>query len=267
MSQLLLFQLQQGIQIYLLVLVRISALLAVAPFWSSRTIPVQIRVFFSLFFSLVVLPLIIGHATVAVPDIFSFSLLIIQELLLGLVLGLVAALLFYSIQVAGQVIDIQMGFGMINVLDPQSGAQAPLLGNIYYLIALVLFLLVDGHHYLLQVLVDSFYFYPPGTIMFSQQLWYDLSHLFSQILIFALRLALPVAGVLFLLDIALGVVARAVPQMNVFILGIPVKILVGIWAIICTIPLLMQVLQLLLHGIFEDIALLLGALGSGNVVR
>ena len=123
-----------------------------------------------------------------------YVLLVVKETVFGLLLGVTSLILFHAIQAAGQIIDTQMGFGMVNVLDPQSGMQVPLLGNFFYLFATMLFLLSDGHHYLLMALTRSFRLIPPGTLSFPVSLWSNLGGLFTQILAFALQIALPVAG-------------------------------------------------------------------------
>lgn len=251
--------LQESLPVFLLILTRISAMLTTAPFWSSRTISPQVKIFFSLLLSLALLPLVREEAPPITWHI-SYALLVVKETVFGLLLGITSLILFHAIQAAGQIIDTQMGFGMVNVLDPQSGMQAPLLGNFFYLFATMLFLLSDGHHHLLMALSRSFRLIPPGTLTFPVSLWSDLGELFAQILSFALQIALPVAGVLFLTDVALGIVARTVPQMNVFVLGIPVKILIGMGTILATLPLFATVLRLLFRQIFTNLELLLQAL-------
>jgi flagellar biosynthetic protein FliR len=251
---------QEGLQVFLLILTRIGAMLTTAPFWSSRTISPQVKIFFSLLLSLALLPMV-QEQTPPITWGLPYVLLVVKETVLGLLLGVTSLILFHAIQAAGQIIDTQMGFGMVNVLDPQSGMQVPLLGNFFYLFATMLFLLSDGHHYLLMALTRSFRLIPPGTLSFPVSLWSNLGGLFTQILAFALQIALPVAGVLFLTDVALGIVARTVPQMNVFVLGIPVKILVGMGTILVTLPLFATVLRLLFQQIFANLELLLRAMG------
>lgn len=250
--------LQEGLQVFLLILTRIGAMLITAPFWSSRTISPQVKIFFSLLISLVLLPMV-WEQTPSVTWGLLYALLVVKETVFGLLLGVTSLILFHAIQAAGQIIDTQMGFGMVNVLDPQAGMQVPLLGNFFYWLATMLFILSDGHHYLLMALTRSFRVIPPGSLAFPVSLWSDLGGLFTQILAFSLQIALPVAGVLFLTDIALGIVARTVPQMNVFVLGIPVKILVGIGTILITLPLFTTLLRLLFRQIFSNLELLLQA--------
>lgn len=252
--------LQEGLQLFLLVLTRIGALISTAPFWSGKVIPMQVKIYLTILTSAALLPLVWE----LVPSVSTGSpfyiLMVIRETLLGLILGLASVLLFNAIQVAGQIIDTQMGFGMVNVLDPQSGTQIPMMGNFYYLIALLLFILSDGHHYLLTAVTRSFILVPPGTITsFPTHVWQDVTGLLAQILVFALQIALPVAGVLFLTDIALGIIARTVPQMNVFVLGIPIKILAGIFTIFFVLPLYAVSLRFLFRQIFATIDLLLRA--------
>lgn len=264
MVELLLLLLQEGLQVFLLILARVGALLAVAPFWGSRIIPVQVRVCFTLILSLALLPLVWQQQPAIPAQFLSYSFLVVREVLFGLVLGLASLLLFSAIQVAGQIIDTQMGFGMVNVLDPQSRVQVPLVGNLFYLVAIILFLLTDGHHYFLEAVAGSFILIPPGAPAFPLVVWADLTALFSQVLALALRIALPVAGVLLLADLALGIIARAVPQMNVFILGLPGKIIIGTLAILVILPLYTFLLKLLFRELFHNLDLLLKVLRSNS---
>lgn len=233
-------------------------MVSVAPFWSSRIIPMQVKIYFSILTSAVLLPLVWEQTPTLMLGPSPYILMVIQETVFGLILGIAGVLLFNAIHVAGQIIDTQMGFGMVNVLDPQSGTQIPMMGNFYYLIALLLFLISDGHHYLLQALMGSFNLLPPGTmISFPIHVWQDLAGLFTKILVFALQIALPVAGVLFLSDLALGIIARTVPQMNVFVLGIPIKIIVGVTTIIVVLPLYAVSLRFLFRQIFDTVDLMI----------
>ena len=258
--------LQEGVQGYLLIFARVGSFMSVAPFWSGQTIPLRIRIFLCLIISMVLLPVVWEQNLIEIDSNFLivFAYLAIRETLLGMLLGLVSSLLFYCVQVAGQVIDTQMGFGMVNVLDPQSGGQLPVIGNLFYLLAIILFLSVDGHHHLLYALNSSFAFLPLGTVDFPRIVWYEAGNLFGQIIAFALRVSLPVAGILFMTDMALGIIARTVPQMNVFVLGIPVKIIVGLLTLIIVLPLLAKLLQMLFAEIFTNLDRFLFLLSSGT---
>ena len=164
---------QEGLQVFLLILTRIGAMLTTAPFWSSRTISPQVKIFFSLLLSLALLPMV-QEQTPPITWGLPYVLLVVKETVFGLLLGVTSLILFHAIQAAGQIIDTQMGFGMVNVLDPQSGMQVPLLGNFFYLFATMLFLLSDGHHYLLMALTRSFRLIPREPCPFpspSGRIW------------------------------------------------------------------------------------------------
>ena len=186
---------QEGLQVFLLILTRIGAMLTTAPFWSSRIISPQVKVFFSLMLSLALLPMVWEY-TPSITWGFPYVLLVIKETVFGLLLGVTSLILFHAIQAAGQIIDTQMGFGMVNVLDPQSGMQVPLLGNFFYLFATMLFLLSNGHHYFLMALTRSFRLIPPGSLSFPPPFGWTWDCLPKYC--FCFQIALPVAGVLFL---------------------------------------------------------------------
>lgn len=259
-----LLALEAGAQYYMLIVARIGGLITVAPFFGSATIPVPVRAFFTLGLGLIMLPVLWpGPETQAVPLLW-YGLFLGRELLFGVVLGMAASVLFYAVQVAGQVVDTQIGFGMVNVLDPHTGEQLPVMGNLFYLLATVLFLVTEGHHHLLQALYSSFELIPLGASVFTRWVWHDLGLLMGHMLVMALRIALPLSGVLFLSDLSLGIIARTVPQMNVFILGIPSKILVGFLFLSLILPVYGWLLRYLFNYIFYHLDLLLAALANAG---
>jgi flagellar biosynthetic protein FliR len=133
-----------------------------------------------------------------------------------------------------------MGFGMVNVLDPQTGGQMPIIGQLYYLTAIWLFLLVNGHHILLNVLAQSFKILPVGKLFYFTKGLPLIIKNFSQLFWLALQVAIPIIGVLFLTDVGLGVLSKLIPQINVFILGFPIKVFLGITLLILSLPVLLR---------------------------
>jgi len=161
---------------------------------------------------------------------------------------------------AGQIVDIQMGLGMVNIIDPITSTQISVMGQYYYLIATLVFLSVDGHHLLLRALADSFTLVPLGQAHFTAALGTKMMAMFSQIFFIAFRVGAPVIGALFITNMALGVVARTVPQMNVFIVGMPLNLAVGFMITALSMSFFVFVLQGLFKGMVRDLAVLIQAL-------
>jgi flagellar biosynthetic protein FliR len=184
-------------------------------------------------------------------------LAVVREMLVGFVIGLGALLVFTGIQLAGQVIDIQMGLGMVNIIDPVTSTQISVMGQYYYLIATLVFLAVNGHHLLIRAVVDSFNLIPLGQAHFTEPLAAKMMSIFSQLFFIAFKVGAPVIGALFITNLALGVIARTVPQMNVFIVGLPLNVGVGLLIVAVSMSFFVFMLQGLFRGLYRDVAVLI----------
>ncbi|TMW73227.1 flagellar biosynthetic protein FliR [Alteribacter natronophilus] len=213
---------------FLLILVRMSAFIVTLPLFSYQNVPAQFKVGFAFFLTWIVF-FTYDWPALAI-DGFFFTL-IIKEALVGLTVGFAASLLLYAIQVAGGFIDIKMGFMIANVIDPQTGAQSPLTGSYLYTFALLFLLATDAHHLMLDGVYYSYQFVPldqPFIPLGSEAVIMSVVTAVNTMFIIAFQMALPVVGSLFLIDVALGMISRTVPQVNVFVVGLPLKILAGL---------------------------------------
>jgi len=210
------------------VLFRIAGIMGFAPFFSSGTISFQIRAVFSLVTALLLAPNLTLEALPTVSSISDIAVILFSELLLGLVLGLAASFVFAGIQLAGQLISFQLGFSLINVIDPQSEVEAPAFSSFHNYIAILFFLLLNGHHWFFLAVNESFGYLPAGGGQIRGPLVAHMIHLSSQVLSVGLKIAAPVVAVMIVTDIVLGVIGRAAPQVNVLIQGMPLRVLVGL---------------------------------------
>lgn len=237
---------------FLLVLCRITAFFVTAPIFSMRGVPVQFRIGIAFFMTL--FAFMSMDAQVIEMDAF-YIMLIIREILIGILLGFVAYLFFTAAQVAGSFVDMQMGFGIANVVDPMTGAQSPVLGNLKFFIASLLFLAMDGHHYLMMAIMNSYDWVPLHNDLFMRIFEGGISNFvlktFSMVFVLAFQLAAPLAAAIFLVDIALGMLARSAPQFNVFVVGLPVKIMVGYMVLLVMIPGFLYLFGQLFGRMFE----------------
>ncbi|KMM56004.1 flagellar biosynthesis protein FliR [Bacillus glycinifermentans] len=233
---------------FLLVFVRITAFYVTVPLFSYRTVPAIHKLGFAFFLALV------SFSTIEKPphlDIDGFyMLLVMKEALVGLLLGLIAYMMLSAVQIAGSFIDFQMGFAVANIIDPQTGAQSPLVGQFLYTMALLLMLSLNAHHLLLDGIYYSYQYIPVdhlGLSFGNAQFAEFIAKSFNTMFITAFQLSAPVVASLFLVDLALGIVARTVPQLNVFVVGLPLKIAVTfIMLIIC-----MAVMFSMMQNVFE----------------
>ncbi|RWZ60479.1 flagellar type III secretion system protein FliR [Halobacillus fulvus] len=212
---------------FLLVFVRVVSFFATLPVFSYRNVPTQHKIGFSFFLALTM------YFTIPVPDIVvdtDYFLLLFKEAAVGVFVGLLAYIVLSAIQIAGGFIDFQMGFAIANVIDPQTGAQSPLIGQYLYTITLLFILAVDGHHLMLDGVFYSYELIPIDQFLPLQDegwIWFVLDA-FNQMFVIAFLMAAPLVGCLFLVDVALGIIARTVPQLNVFVVGLPLKIFVAL---------------------------------------
>ena len=228
---------------FLLVLVRVTAFFVTMPIFSHRAIPTTFRIGISFFLAWIM------YYTIDSPILVidgTYMLLILKEAIIGLMIGLVAYMIMAAIQIAGGLIDFQMGFAIANVIDPQTGAQSPLTGQYLYTISLLFLLATNGHHLLLDGIYYSYQFIPIDQILIPfghENLIEFIIKAFSQMFLIALQMAIPVVGSVFLVDVGLGIVARTVPQLNIFVVGIPVKMLVSFLLLMIVMGMMMVVVQ------------------------
>jgi flagellar biosynthetic protein FliR len=238
---------------FLLIFCRITGFFVAAPVFSQRNVPAMFKIGISLFVTLIAFSAV-GMGEAAVFD-WAFVLAIVKESLLGLLLGFTAYLFFTAAQIAGSFVDMQMGFGIANVIDPITGAQSPILGNFKFFIAMLLFLSMNGHHYLLSAILDSYEWIPLDNGWLAQIASGSVSTFlfdsFVRVFKMAFQLAAPLVVAMFLTDLGLGMLARTAPQFNVFVIGIPLKIIIGFIVLLVMVPGFLALFQGLFAELFD----------------
>ena len=212
---------------FLLIMLRTGALFITLPFFSSNNIPAMVKVGLTLCISFMLQPLV-GISQDSYPtEIIGFALLAAGEMMIGAIMGLVVRMLIASVQILGQFAGFQMGFAVANVIDPSGGEQVSVLAQFCYLMAFLTLLIVDGHMLLIGALKDSFTLVPPGSFTISSLLFETMMTHAKEMFALALKMGAPLIGVLLFTQVAMGIVAKTVPQMNILIVGFPVTISVG----------------------------------------
>ena len=254
---------EQNLLFFLLVATRISGIFVSAPIFSSRNIPGKIKILLVLFIALVLLPAISQkYATVIPTEFLPYILCLAMEFIIGASLGLILAIFFAIIQVAGQLLDTQVGFGIVNVVDPQTGIQLPVLGNFVQMLFTIVFFVSDLHHIFLLALVDSFNSLPLTSAVLQSQTSLFILALFISMFKTAFQIAMPLLMTTLLVDVSMGMLARTMPQMNVFVVGIPLKLSVGIFMLSVLLPTYIYLIKVAYGGISEDIYKLLSTFGG-----
>jgi len=247
----------QHIDLFFLVFGRVAGFFLTAVPFSSRNFLPQAKIWLAALFSYLIFMVYPRGTTPVSGDLIGYLLQFSGEFLIGAIMGFITQITFAIFQFAGQVMDMQIGFGIVNVIDPQNGIQVPVLGNFKNLLALIFFLAINGHHYLLMTLERSYYFLPIGNIHITGRFYSFIFSLAGEMFDSAFKIALPVLGALFIADLAMGIIARTVPQMNVFLVGLPLKIGVGLGMLMLMMPLFIWIFYWIFTGLFDDLNKLL----------
>jgi flagellar biosynthetic protein FliR len=213
---------------FFFVFVRISAMFLFAPILGSTSVPGKVKIGLTMVMSFLLMPTLQNIPLPQSKGLLSFALYMFSEITIGLMVAYIARLIFISVQIAGTIVDFQMGFGVVNVIDPQTESQVSITAQVMNIISILLFLALDGHHFLIHAVVQSFELINPNTFNFSGGTLQFIMEIFTAAFAVAIKIAAPIVAGLFFVSVALGLVARTVPQMNVFIVGFPLQIGMGL---------------------------------------
>ncbi len=240
-------------KLYLLMGTRMSGIFMFAPIFGTRSVPMFMKVGLvavTTYLFFVTIPM---SKNVADVHLLVYAIYILKELSIGIAIGYVAQILFGAIQFAGKMIDMMMGLHVASVFDPMTHEQQSLMGQLLYIMAIFFFLQVDGHHIVIEAVGRSFYTLPIGALSIHHSLIDFFIQIVNTIFLVGLQIAAPIAAILFLIDFSLGLVAKAVPQMNVFLLGMPLKIMIGFMFLMVMLIYILPVLSQLFGTIRADI--------------
>lgn len=242
---------------FVLALFRVSALIMFAPVIGGQTVPKLVKIGLALTTTLVVFPFVKSCPKDMPPTIAAFLVAVVKEVSIGLVLGYALRLAFEGIQIAGQIIGFEMGFGIVNVIDPQSNLQVSIIGQFFYTMAVMIFLAMDGHHAILRGIGLSFDVAPIGRVRLPASVADKLVRMSGEMFTIAVQVSAAAMTLLVLNKIAVGLVARTVPQMNVLVVGFPLDITVGLLGVGLSMSVFGNVMQRLVTACARDIVFLI----------
>jgi flagellar biosynthetic protein FliR len=217
--------------IFLVVLARIGGLVTFAPFWGNRVAPPRVRIILSIVLALILTPVLIGKSPTPSAEVLPLTLVLCGEILIGLAFGLTGRIIFSSLEIAAHFVGSQMGFNLAGTIDPTTQAQTTALGTIAQMLGLMVLLASDGHHWFLAATIKSFSTAPVGSFPVTPNLIGVLINISGNALAVGVTLAAPVIIVLLIVEFSLELFGRIAPQFQVFLLGFPIKIIIGIWVI------------------------------------
>ena len=229
--------LQDHAAVFLLMLTRCSGIFLIAPFFGSLNIPIMVRAATAFMFAVVLFPVVDGLGPVDAPtSVLMYTVAVFKELFIGWLIGFVAYVCFSAIHMAGKVMDMQVGFAVVNVMDPTSGQQIPLIGSFLYNLGIIVFLVTNGHHMIITALAESFRVVPLLTMQPNLSLTMIMVNFTNGIFVTGMKIAMPVTFAILLVNVALGILARTMPQMNIFVVGIPLQLMVGVSILAMLLP-------------------------------
>ena len=214
---------------------RIGALFIAIPLFSSHSVPMRVRTLLAFAVTVVIAPTLPAMPPVAIFSVPGL-LIGIQQVLIGLLFGFILNLVFAAIVFGGQSIAYNMGLGFASLIDPQSGVQVPVIAQFYLILATLLFLMLDGHLMVIQLVAESFRAIPVDLAALSRERIWDVSLWSSRLFVAGVLLSLPLVSALLLVNLGFGVASRSAPQLNIFSVGFPVTLLLGLLLIWVTLP-------------------------------
>ncbi|NNM81384.1 MAG: flagellar biosynthetic protein FliR [Burkholderiales bacterium] len=230
--------------------VRILALVAAAPVLGHATVPARVKVALAAAITVLVAP-ILDPAPKIDPGSIPGLLVIAQQMVIGAAMGLAMQIVFVAVEMAGNITGLQMGLGFATFYDPSSGGSTAVISQYMNLVATLIFLALNGHLMMISAIVDSFSVFPVGDHLMSGQGWLAIVYWGERIFSAGLFLSLPMLAALFITNMALGILTRAAPQLNIFAVGFPVTLAVGLGLLALSLPYFIPVLEDLLQNGFR----------------
>ena len=248
------------LEFLMVIIVRMTAFIFTAPFFSMRNVPRRVKIGFAVFTSLI-LYTTLPYEPLNYNGVIDYAILVMQEALAGAFLGLVANLCYQILAFVGQFVDMQIGFSMVNEFDPITSSQVTITANLFsYAVMLVLFA-TYMHHYILQAFIDSFQVIPVGKAFVNPLIYQPMVQFITDYFVIGLRIALPVFASILIVDAILAILAKVAPQMNMFVVGLQLKVLVGLFAILVMINLLPGVADFIFNEMMDMMRAVLPFLG------
>ncbi len=253
-----------GIQYFALVFARILGLLFTAPILGAESVRVSTRVGLGLLLSAVLYPVSVNYLPALPPSPGGYMVMAAGQAAIGVIIGYMVTVIFAAFQMAGEIFSIQVGLSFSEVLDPQSQVSIPIVGTLKNTIAMLLFLTVDfevdgvyvpAYLHMIRALSYSFKMAPEilPSIQMSGGLLNYMDQLMGVMLLTALKIGIPVMGILFISSVALGLLGRAAPQMNLMNMGIQINIIVGFFVLLTVMPVVIPLMREAFYGIFDQL--------------
>ena len=248
-------------KLFLLVMARVSGLVVSAPIIGSGNYPIVAKIGLTAMLALIITPML-PMLDAPIPESgFPFSLLASGEFLVGLLMGFVMSIVFSAIQIGGQILDLQTGFGMMNVFNPALETQFPIFGFFLFILAILYLVLINGHHMILQGLVYSYEHVPIGGLVVRPALFSEATRWGREMFVDGLMIAAPIAAAMLLAYVTMGILGRVVPQIHLFVVGFPFTIGLGLFLMSLTIGVYLRMLDGMFERMFQNVETVIHGIG------
>lgn len=244
-------------ELFLFILVRITGFIYTAPFFSLRNVPIRVKTGLSIFIALI----LFYTVPMDLPEyagVIGLAILIVQEAIAGALMGLFANVAYHILAFAGQIIDMEIGFSMVNQLDPISNIQTTITANFYGYLVLLMMMITNLHHYFLRAVIDSFQLIKVGDVVLNPDMYRLMLVFITDYFVIAFRIILPIFAAILVVNTILGILVKVAPQMNMFVIGMQIKIFVGLIVMLLIVGLIPSVadfifneMKVMLHGVIE----------------
>lgn len=224
---------------FLMILVRVASFVYIAPFFGMNNTPNRVKIGLSVFTSIILYQVMMPKNPLEYSGVIEFAIIVLKEGITGLLIGFAANICNSIVLLSGKIIDMEIGLAMMDVFDPSSNQQVAITGQFYNYLIMMLLIITNMHHYILRALIDSFQVVPVNGAVFQwDHLLETMITYMADLMVIGFRIVLPVFAVSMILNCILGVMAKVAPQMNMFAVGIQLKILLGFTIMFLTISLL-----------------------------
>ena len=219
----------QDLNRFFLIFIRVGVVLFMLPFFSSMVIPVPVKIGLTLLVSMSIGSVVQNQLIEFPATITGVALLITSELIIGMILGFIAQIFFEGVRLMGETVGFQTGFSITNIIDPQNGVQISILSNMASLMAVVIFLLINGHYILLNALRESFDLIKVGELQLNRQALQTIVMRAGEILLIGIKIGAPAIAALLFAKIIFGLISKLIPQMHIMMVAFPVQIAIGLF--------------------------------------
>ena len=211
----------------MVIMTRVGPLVFLMPILGSPGVPSQVKVLFTLVLALILVPVVQVSPEILPTTALGYGIFVGTEIAFGAILAFLVRMVFAATDIAGQMVSISMGMGMAGAMDPQFGTQVSLVGNLWNIVAILIFLAINGHHLFFRTLIESFNWVQPGSLHISDATYKGIVAGAQHMFVLAIQIMAPAAAALFLSHVAMGIIAKTVPQMPVMIVAMPMNIAIG----------------------------------------